>query len=137
MKSKVIMAMACASLAIGCVSTVSTGGFEVSVYEGNTAGNAVRIDDRYFAKQFSIEATNIRRESSGVVAAQVRVRNMRNKDIPIQYKFMFFDNDGMEIQPGVRSWEQTTIHGGEAASLSAVTPVKSAVRFALRVRRSL
>jgi len=134
---KAMMMMVCASLMIGCASTASTGGFEVSVHEENSAMNTVRIDDRYFAKRFSVEAAHIRREPSGFASAQVRVRNMRDKDIPIQYKFFFFDRDDMEIQPGARSWEQTTVHGGEVVSLSSVAPIKSAVKFVVRVRRTL
>lgn len=134
---KEMVVMACASLMIGCASTASTGGFEVSVHEGNSAINVVRIDDCYFAKRFSIEAADTRREASGFVSAQVRLRNMRDEDIPIQYKFFFFDRDGMEIQPGARSWEQTTVHGGEVVSLTSVAPIKSAVKFVVRVRRTL
>ena len=136
MKLTTIVATACAILACGCAS-VSTGGFEVSVREGDAAVPSLRIDDRTFARRFSVETAGVRREPSGFASAQIQVRNVRREDIPIQYKFTFFDSDGMEIQPGARAWEQTTIHGGESVPLSAVAPDKSVVRFVVRVRNVL
>ena len=126
--------MACAALVCGCAST-STGGFEVSVCEGATA--SVRIDDRHFAQRFCVESAIVRREASGFAAVQVRIRNKRRDDMHFQYKFAFFDSDGMEIQPDARAWEQTTLHGGASAPLEAVAPDKSAVKFVVRVRRAM
>ena len=128
--------IACFGLVMGCVTT-STGGFEVSVYEGQPDAAAVRADDQFFSKCFSVDTVGVRREPSGVASLQVQLRNRLREDVPIQYKFTFFDKDGMEVQPGVRAWEQKTIHGGESASLSSVAPEKSVVRFLVRVRRAM
>ena len=135
MKLKTIAATVCAMFACGCVST-STGGFEVSVGEGDPAAT-LKIDDLSFAERFSVETAGVRREPSGFISAQVRLRNRQGQDASIQYKFAFFSGDGMEIQPDARPWEQTTIHGGETVSLSAVAPDKSAVRFVVRIRRAM
>ena len=133
MKIGILVAAVCAMIACGCVST-STGGFEVSVREGDPVAKA-EIDDYYFSQRFIVETAGISQGNSGFPSAQVRVRNKGHEDVPIQYKFTFFDGEGMEVQPGARPWEQTTIHGGEAVSLASVAPDKSVVRFVVRVRR--
>ena len=133
MRLMTVIAMVCAALACGCAS-VPTEGFEVAVCEG-VATASVRIDDRHFAQRFCVESALVRREASGFAVVQIQMRNTRRDDVPIQYKFTFFDADGMEIQPGVRAWEQSTLHGGESVSLASVAPEKTAVRFVLRVRR--
>ncbi|MBO7687646.1 MAG: YcfL family protein [Kiritimatiellae bacterium] len=133
MKLKTIAATVCAMFACGCVCT-STGGFEVAVREGDPVARAT-IDDYYFSQRLIVQTTGFRRTSSGLASAQILVRNKEHEDVPIQYKFTFFDGEGMEVQPGARPWEQTTIHGGEAVTLAAVAPDKSVVRFVARVRR--
>lgn len=126
------------SLAVitGCAS-VSTGGFQVSAQEGAAEMGSVRIEDYQFAKKFSVEAAAVRREPSGFARAQFFIQSLRSQDIPIQYKFKFFDADGLEVQPNVRAWEQTIIHGGESMTLSAVAPEKSVVKFVVYIRRSI
>ena len=117
----------------GCVVN-STGGMEVALKEGS--GQTIfRIDDNSFKRHVDVEETILRRATTGFLEARVRVRCRDKRDFPIQYKFMWFDADGMEIQPGARPWEQTTLHGGEAVTLSATAPEKSGSRFVVRLRR--
>ena len=122
-----LMAMA------GCVST-ATGGLEVSLKE-NDGPFRVRVDDGFFSQHIDVEESAVRRESTGFLNARVLVRNKLGRDFPVQYKFRWFDGDGMEVQPDGRPWEQKVLHGGEAASLSATAPEKSAVGFVVRLRR--
>jgi len=117
----------------GCVSS-STGGLEVSMSEGGGQAT-VRVDDRQFKRLIDVENAIVRRAVSGFLEANVVARNRAGNDIFIQYKFEWFDKDGMAIQPGGRPWEQTTIHGGEAVTLSATAPEKSGVRYIVRIRR--
>lgn len=126
------LAMALAAVA-GCAST-ATGGLEVALKEGG-GERSVRIDDSFFRQHVDIEEAIVRRTASGFLEARVRVRNRLGKDFPIQYKFEWFDGDGMEIQPGRRPWEQTILHGGDADSLAATAPERDAVKFVTRLRR--
>lgn len=117
----------------GCVSS-STGGLEVSLQEG--AGQPiVRVDDSFFRRHVDITDALVRRATTGFAEAGVHVRNRFGKDFPLQYKFTWFDADGMEVQSGGRPWEQVLLHGGEDATLSATAPEKRAVRFVVRLRR--
>ena len=120
-------------LMTGCV-TNSTGGIEVSLKEGGGQAS-IRIDDSSFKRHVDVEETLLRRATTGYIEARVRVRNREKRDFVMQYKFMWFDSDGMEIQPGSRPWGQTTLHGGEAVTLSATAPEKSGTGFVVRLRR--
>lgn len=116
----------------GCVST-STGGMEVAFREGGTAN--VRIDDSFFRQHVDVEETASNRTEFGFLSASVLVRNRLNKDFAVQYKFIWFDENGMEVLAGGRAWEQTTIHGGELVSLQATAPDKAVVKYIVRLRR--
>ena len=122
--------------AVGC-ETTRTGGFEIAFCENAQVADAVTVDDRRFAADFSIGAVAVRREDSGFIRVQTGIRNRTRKDVPVQYKFVFFDSDGMEVQAGARGWEQTILHGGEQVRLEAVAPDKTAERGVVRVRRTL
>ena len=126
-------AAVCAMAFAGC-ATVSTGGLEASVAD-KCGLHDIRMDDSWIAARLSVEDAVVRRNDSGFAVAQFTLRNRNKRDLPIQFKFRFFDADGIEIQQGARAWEQTTLHGGESANLTAVAPEMSASSFKLRVRR--
>ena len=116
----------------GCTGA-RTNGMEVSQTEGMTA--FVQMDDGSFCRNVEIVESNLCRTELGFLKASARVRNSRSHDFPVQYKFTWFDGNGMEVLPGGRPWEQTTIHGHETASLSATAPEKLVVKYILRLRR--
>lgn len=121
------------ALVTGCVST-STGGLEVSLKE-DSEKSTIRIDDSFFKQHIDVEDVLVRRAATGFLEARVRVRNKLGKDFSLQYKYEWFDSDGMEVQPGSRPWQQIVAHGGEAVTLSATAPEKSASSFITRLRR--
>ncbi|MBQ7177457.1 MAG: YcfL family protein [Victivallales bacterium] len=118
---------------LGCASD-STSGLELTLKEGGSQP-IIRIVDSSFKRHIDVEEAIMRRGKTGFLEASVCVRNRKKKDYPIQYKFFWFDADGMEIQPGARPWEQTTLHGGEAVTLSATAPEKGGSKFIIRLRR--
>ena len=133
MKKLTVFAVFVLVAVMGCVSN-STSGLEVALKEGE-GQPIIRIDDSSFKRHVDVEEAIVRRVATGFLEASVRIRNCKKMDYPIQYKFTWFDADGMEIQPGARPWEQTTLHGGEAVTLSATAPEKSGTSFVVRLRR--
>ena len=133
MRESIFFAVFAALLLQGCLST-STGGLEVSLKEGESRA-AIRVDDNFFSQHVDVEEAAARRAASGFLESRVLVRNRLDKDFPIQYKFVWLDRDGIEIQPDGRPWEQRVLHGGEAAALMSTAPQQGCVRFVVRVRR--
>ena len=118
----------------GCAN-VTTGGFEVSISEKDAGTYRMHVDDTGFARDIIVDRAIAHRDASGFLSATVMIRNMNKGDFPVQYKFMFFDANGMVIRPDERGWEQKVLHGGEAGSLFAIAPTKSVASFTVRVRR--
>ena len=133
MKKLVSSAVLALVTATGCVGP-NTGGLAVALGEGD--GQAVvSVDDVAFSKHVAVEEAFVRRATTGFLEARVRVCNRFDRDFQVQYKFEWFDDAGLEIQPGGRPWEVLTLHGGENASLAAVAPEKCAVKFIALMRR--
>lgn len=124
-----------AVLVTGCASVSTTGGFEVFLSENDSGSFNVRIDDKQLAHDLIVERAIAHRGISDFLSAQVVIRNVCKGDYSVQYKFMFFDVNGLEIRPGDRGWEQKVLHSGEAVSLAAVAPDKAVASFIVRVRR--
>lgn len=117
----------------GC-QTIQTGGVEVTVEEYGPM--KLRVDDRHFAGQISVENAKLRRTDDGFIIADVLIRNCQAVDVCLEYKFSFYDSDGMSVQSGGRAWEQKVLHGGELVSLTATGPEKTVAKFVLRLRRT-
>ena len=118
----------------GCAN-VTMGGFEVSISEKEAGTFSLQVGDKKLARDIIVERTAAHRNSSGFLATTVMVRNTTKTDYPVQYKFVFFDSNGMVVCPDDRGWEQKTLHGGEAGSLFAIAPTKSVASFTVHVRR--
>ena len=133
MKRCMKLAALCALVLAGCAT--GTGGWEVSLKEGQGEAHQFKADDKDFAEQLVVERTRIRRASSGFAVAEVDVRNAEDEDFSFQYRFVFADAGGSPIRPESRAWEQLVIHGGESRTLIATAPTKDAVGFVVRARR--
>lgn len=118
----------------GCVS--APDGMEIARGECEAVPR-VQTEDRFFRKWVTVEDASALRHNGGFLAAAARVRNGSPEDVYLQYKFRWFDASGVEVQPDGRAWEQTVIHAGDVATLSATAPDMSVVRFTLRIRRSI
>ena len=130
---KLIPCLLSAMILAGC-QTPRTSGVEVDVREGAPA--YLRWDDSGFAQHVELAETPIMaRTEFGFLRSDVWIRNRKARDFAFQYKFCWFDANGLEVMPGKGIWEQKTIHGHETASLVGVAPDPSAVRFAVRLRR--
>lgn len=126
------------AVAAGCQSP-RTAGFSV---DGTLMGDSAdpELSVRHVVDDPSLSRIRparlvTRMSNSGFLQVQTELANETRRDMAVQYKFAWFAEDGMEIQPGKRPWEQIVIHGGESVSLSGVCPELGGVRVKLNVRR--
>ena len=135
MKQSMTLSICCAVVVmviLGC-QTPCTSGAEIDVREGAPA--CLRWDDSMSSPRLELaEAPVIMKTEFGFLRGNVRVRSCMTHDFAFQYKFCWFDGNGLEVMPGKGIWEQKTIHGNEALTLSGVAPDPSAVRFTMRLR---
>lgn len=55
---------------------------------------------------------------------------------PVDYKFIWFDQNGMELASNLSAWRTVTIHPGEAIQFQAVAPTPQCKDFVLYLKES-
>lgn len=69
-----------------------------------------------------------------LLKAQVSLASTKNKTLSFQYKFAWFDKNGMEIDSSGNAWNPIVVHGKEFRNLQAVAPNASAKSFKVKIR---
>src|ERR1035437_4930939 len=64
-----------------------------------------------------------------LLKAQVSIVSKYSKTLEFQYKFLWFDAQGMEINPGSLPWIPLSVYGNESKTVQAVAPNPAAREF--------
>ncbi|MFP4029277.1 MAG: DUF1425 domain-containing protein [Candidatus Brocadiia bacterium] len=70
-----------------------------------------------------------------ILFAQVGVRNETSSGIGLGYKFLWFDENGMQIKTLLSSWGQHYILPGETFHVRGTAPGQRAKDFSIQLRR--
>ena len=65
---------------------------------------------------------------------QAELKNNRRRNLSFEYKFKFYDENGMELAVDGRPWTPIVINGGEVKSVQATAPDPRAVSFKIYVQ---
>ncbi len=120
----VVLALA---LGGGCVSsaptTVEKQGSEYRVVANSLLlNNHIRVVER---------STRLR---NGLLEAQVRGQNVKNKDIQFEYRYVWLDQDGIRIDTQMTVWKPLALHAKEVAMMNGIAPTPEATDFLMAVR---
>ncbi len=123
-------------LSAGCQAPATAGmSARINAVGGNDQlASRVRYDDTRMAGSLQVLGAVTRQNPDGFILAQVEVQNLSKRNYSIQYLFSWFDQNGMEIYPGRRPWQQKVLHGGEIANLQGASPYPEAVEFKIHFR---
>lgn len=123
-------------IAAGCQSPRTAGqSITASIVDGSPQmATVLRIDDQRLARYVSVKSVNSAVKHDGFLQAQVEVVNNSKRDYAIQYRYLWFDANDMEIYPGKRPWQQTVLHGGESVRLQGISPFPEAKAFRVQIR---
>lgn len=142
MKSRIVVISCLALCVFGCVTRFcqSTGGMEISQNEGGQPH--LLVDDPCFGEWLRVESAIAKRAPSGMLMAQVTLRNVkkdieddnREDDFSAQYEICWFDENGFAVQPDDAIWRTLTWQGGEALPIKETAPMMQATRYVLRLR---
>jgi len=66
--------------------------------------------------------------------ASVTLKSCKDKTINIQYKFVWYNSKGIEIDPDSLPWIPLTIYGKETKTVQSVAPNPSAKEFKIKLR---
>lgn len=113
-----------ASLALaGCAATGPSGDYDDIIHhEVGTLEGRVQVADV------------IERTDNDLLRVQVTVRNPSAFRVNYQYKFRWFDAEGIEIAPEGEPWKPKELPPRSSDHLQGVAPNPAATRFELRVR---
>ncbi len=112
----------------------------VSACAPNTSGvrlnsdGEYKVDNSFVAGDISV-TNNVIRQVGGLLQGAAKVQSHSSKDQVIQYRFTWFDNQGVAVDSDAQSWQPIDIHGKQSVQVVSVAPNASAVRFQVYVRK--
>ena len=122
------LAIAAATLSLlGCASNTSglkiEGASQRVIYGDNVLAGRLAIED--------ISTTIVDGRTRGVV----RLVSKYKGDQSIQYRFYWYDDQGLEVNTKRGPWRQLIIHGTEEASISEVSINPNGREFRVQIRQ--
>ncbi|MBB1269428.1 YcfL family protein [Shewanella sp. SR44-3] len=123
------------------VSLMFTAALTLSGCANTTAGvgasssGQTRIDSNSLSRDVKIEQIISRRLGDLLQGTAVLV-SQGAYDVQLQYKFTWFDLDGISVDDEGNSWKSLTLHGHENKHIQALAPNPMASSFEIYVRKS-
>ena len=71
-----------------------------------------------------------------LLKAEVRLENLKDKEINLSYKIEWLDQDGIMIKDSSLVWFPLLIRGGESVAVQTVSTTSKAKNFHLKVQRA-
>ncbi|GAA5187480.1 YcfL family protein [Ferrimonas gelatinilytica] len=112
-----------------CGCSAMTAGIAARSDEPN-----LRVDSTSVARQVSIEQVRKRRLNDRLQGSALLVSRI-TRDSYLQYKFTFFDREGLVVEGESSSWRPVNLHGGEQRQVTATALRPEAVEFEIALRR--
>lgn len=95
----------------------------------------VEVHDMFLARTISIGDVSVQALDSGnAIEAQVLVRNASSRDVPFEYRFMWYDSKGFEISSAT-AWLPASLGGKETRGFKSAAPARNAAGFRFAVRK--
>ncbi len=114
----------------------------------DTAGTTVRTDHVGGVSEVLEDSTRLRRKLgvdvasinydmvNGMKRAHITLMNKSHKRLTLHYRICWFDESGMEIDPGSKTYRTLIMEGRDTATVTGVANNLNAVRSKLRVREA-
>lgn len=130
----------CSLMLVGGVVGCTTSGIHgtattVQSPEGTMqTSQYVIIDNNRLAR--GLQIVDLKSQFVGdLLKAQVSLVSKYSATLDFQYKFLWYDAKGMEINPGSLPWTPLTMYGNESKTVQAVAPNLSAREFKINIRK--
>lgn len=130
--------LAVGSVLTGC-ATKKTSGIEgaaaiVETPEGDMQSSKyVIVNNPKLAR--GIQIVDLKSSFVGdLLKAQVTLVSKYSSTLRFQYKFAWFNKDGIEIDPDASPWKPLIMYGNESKTVQAVAPNPSAREFKIKIR---
>jgi len=126
MKKWLISTLAVVVLA-GCSNSQSVGltvdgQFQRVIMSDSRLSDTISVED--------ISTVSLNDHVRGVV----RIKNNASRDYDIQYRFYWYDEQGLEVNLHPADWRHELVHGGDEVSLSEVSLSPNGKEFRVQIR---
>ncbi len=74
-------------------------------------------------------------QAGDILQAGVTLESKTGSTLALQYKFVWIDAKGFEVNPDTGTWKPLTLYGRETRQLQGVAPNAAAIEFMLKIRR--
>ena len=115
---------------ISCASCVSTPSTNIE-----TEGERYKITANSLILSNCIKVLDIQtRIENGLLEAKVFGQNISRKDIQVEYRFVWLDNDGFEIDKETTVWKPMSLYSKEKAYMYGIATSSNAADFLMAIR---
>jgi uncharacterized protein YcfL len=134
MKNFILTACA-ALLAAGCQNSVNSVENQQKHGVGNYIADHRVITDSFLKDRLQITGVNTGVNAGGIMTVQVTAVNVRTgafaqmwsgmtgeNPYPVNYRFVWFDEYGIEVETNLSVWQRITIRPGETVNFRGVAP---------------
>lgn len=116
-------------LGLTACSTTTSG---ISIESSN---QSVVIGNTNLANRLSIEKAQVT-NVNGLLKAAVPVSSKIDSDLKLQYRFYWYDAQGLEVSGSDSPWRQFVIHGKDTMTLQAVARKPEATQYRIYIRKA-
>lgn len=124
-------ALLTATLAVltGCVETAGT-----TVTTDHTTGSTLVLEDSTRLKdQVQVLKVNYD-EVNGLKRVHITLQSARHRRLRLNYRIAWFDANGMEIDPGTKTYRNLLLEGRDSVTVTGVANSAAGITSKLRVR---
>ncbi len=126
-KTLKIASVLCLTLLGGCLHPPKNSGVVV-------VGGKVWVYDPAFAVNIQFIKDDITRTPQGFMHVQTTLQNTNHEDWSCQYRFVWFDANGMEQTHASAILRPCVMHGMQTMVLEGVSPLQGTASFRLELR---
>ncbi len=114
---------------VGCVETAGT----VVTTDHTTGSTEVLEDNTRLRDQIHVLRVNYD-EVNGMKRVHITLASTKHKRLRVDYRIVWFDANGMEIDPDTKTYRNLILEGRDAVTVTGVANSPAAVTSKLRVR---
>ena len=152
MKRTAILAftVCCLAALVSCQSTVNTVENKEKTMKPTSVDTSNISTDSFLRRRLKFTSVNKSEQPDGLLRVQVAAQNTRvgimdqvstwfmgDNPYQVEYRFTWFDKNGMEVKTAAGTWIPVSIIPGDTVRFSAVAPNPSCKDFQLSIRENI
>ena len=122
-------------LVAGCTKPVNTVERAEPLGQPRVVDDRRIVTDKYLGDRLAVRRVIESTVSGNLLKIQVDLQNESRDRLTFNYRFEWYDLDGMQVQTPTSVWRPKTLLGKESTAVAAVAPNPRAKDFVLKLVR--